>query len=191
MYRDFVMGEVRRLHVYLSIYLLPLLMYLNFGGSIARFRALVGADAVIIWTAVMLLILLVSIAVRIAAFRKDLSRLTAPEKEELAAAIRDKRGFKLFDGRLIVTSACICHTGGVIVPLEEIRSVVIECSETGYLPVYHMYIYTFGNSRRLIRIGMKTITTEFEKALPDTIEVTRQQRPLFGRGSVIGGVKKD
>ena len=195
-YTLFLKGEVRRLPAYGGVYALPLLLYLQIGQyikgmSLARFWEMSGCRAFIIWTCLMLAVYVIFLVLRLGSFSRDLSRISSAEREELLSAAASNKGFRLFDGQLFVTAAALWYTGGVIIPLEEVSSIVIERSDTTYLPVYHMYVYFTGDmGRRLVRIGFKPLSYDFESALPSHIKVTRQDRPLFGKGSFRGGVKR-
>ncbi|MBQ5316922.1 MAG: hypothetical protein J6I96_05150 [Oscillospiraceae bacterium] len=187
----FFKAELRRLPLYLCLYILPLTVYWQIGmyidveSRISDALHMPMTTAVLIWTVLVLLFLTVYAWVRIKRLSSDLSRLSPKERDELWSAVKSE-GIRLTGGTLTVTPSCIYYTGGEAVPAEEITDIVIERSETGYLDVYHMYIYVMNGKRRTIPLGIGTsmLPSSFEDSIPGRITVTRQTRPLFGRGGI-------
>ncbi|MBQ8979339.1 MAG: hypothetical protein IJ080_06225 [Oscillospiraceae bacterium] len=187
--------EARRLPVYLSVYIFPLLIYLQTGYSddvtVRHFFEICGMNAVIAWNVLLAAVFVIYLVASCRAFDRELARLSAPELEELTEAVRDKQGVPVFDGRIVVTDSCLFYTGGTVIPMEEIREIIIEMSETSYLPVYHMYVYCADDERRMIRIGFRPLSYEFESLISDRIRVIRQDRPLAGKGAIRGGMIRE
>ena len=164
------------------IWLLPLIIWYRLteysDHTVSEFFNFVGKKGVIIYSIAVVLFIIVYFVKRYMDFSEQLKDFHFSGKTECE--------YKLALFRLTLTDEGLICTNGMAVRYADIDRVLIECSETESLNVYHMYVYRHEGKRLMIPVGLRTMPKSFDAELEKyNVEVLRQMRPLFGRSGRI------
>ena len=168
--------------IILLVYLFPLIIWYRLteysSRTVSEFLGYLGTRGALIYAAVVTAAVIADFAVKYRAFSKQLS--------EFKGGNEVRYELKLPGHRLYLTDEGIISTYGSAARYAGIDRVLIERTETEWLPVYHMYVFPHEGKRFTVPIGLRTLPEDFDETLLKyNTEVIRQNRPLLGRGGKV------